>query len=582
MFQTLLRTRLALIRGFLTPTLFLLAVAGLFSGDQPLLAAALTPGNIVIYRVGTGSGALGNTGNAVFLDEYTPAGALVQSIALPTAASGANKRLVASGTATSEGLLTRSADGQFLILTGYDAAIPTTGLAGTTAAAVPRVVGRVDASGNIDTSTALTDYASGNNPRAAASTNGSEFWFTGAAGGVRRATLGSTTSTSVSTTVANLRAVHIFDGQLYVSTSSGSAVRIGTVGSGIPAASGQTIASLPGFPTAGSPYQFFLADLSAAVPGVDTLYVADDTPAPLSKFSLVSGSWVASGTVGASDTYRGLAGSVSGSTVTLYATRKGGSGSTGGGELVQIIDTGGYNGAFSGSPTVLATAAANTAFRGVALAPGGDVPPATAPAISTQPASQSINSGSTGDPDCRCDRHRAAHVSVVRGHQPRHQRADWRRDRTSYTTPPLTAAASYWVRVTNSAGPADSATAVISINASGPACSAPHTPVSAVQGSGEVSPFAGSSVTVQGVVVGDYEGAVARAARFLPAGSRRRDGDPATSEGIFVFEPSNANNVGLGQVVQVTGAVSEFRDRPRSPPRSSRAAARRRPSRRST
>src|SRR5262249_30763021 len=58
-----------------------------------------------------------------------------------------------------------------------------------------------------------------------------------------------------------------------------------------------------------------------------------------------------------------------GTTVTLFATRKGGSGAAGGGELVSLVDTSGYNGTFSGTPTLLATAATNTSFRGVAMAP---------------------------------------------------------------------------------------------------------------------------------------------------------------------------------------------------------------------
>src|SRR5262245_51312858 len=65
--------------------------------------ASFTPCNLVVYRVGTGSGSLLNSGNAVFLDEYTPAGTLVQSIPLPATASGSNHQLIASGTATSEG-----------------------------------------------------------------------------------------------------------------------------------------------------------------------------------------------------------------------------------------------------------------------------------------------------------------------------------------------------------------------------------------------------------------------------------------------------------------------------------------------
>src|SRR5215475_3121822 len=128
--------------------------------EDRALPAAFTPGDIVLYRVGDGVAGLTNTGNAVFLDEYSPTGTLVQSIALPTTASGANKQLIASGTATSEGLLTLSTDNRFLFLTGYGRDLGGSGsVVSTASATVPRVVGRVDAGANIDTSTALTDFA---------------------------------------------------------------------------------------------------------------------------------------------------------------------------------------------------------------------------------------------------------------------------------------------------------------------------------------------------------------------------------------------------------------------------------------
>src|SRR5579885_2525391 len=69
--------------------------------------AAFTPGDVVVYRSGDGSGSLVNTGNAVFLDEYKSDGTLVQTVALPTTASGSSKQLIAGGTATAEGLMTR-------------------------------------------------------------------------------------------------------------------------------------------------------------------------------------------------------------------------------------------------------------------------------------------------------------------------------------------------------------------------------------------------------------------------------------------------------------------------------------------
>ena len=347
---------------------------------------SFTPGNIVVYRVGTGTGSLVNTGNAVFLDEYTPTGTLVQSIALPTADAGQVHALIAAGTSTSEGLLTLSADGRYLVLAGYDASPGgSASLSGTTGTTVGRTVGRVDASGAIDTSTVLTDFASGNNPRGVASDNGSSFYVDGGAGGIRYATLGATTSTQLSTTVTNLRADEIFNGQLYVSSQSG-AFRLATVGTGEPTTSGQTITNLPGFPTAtGSPYAFFFADLSASVAGLDTLYVADDA-AGIQKYGLVGGNWTLEGTIVASGV-RGLTGFVSGGQVQLYGTT-GGSTATGGGAIYSFTDATGYGNTASGTAMQIATAAPNTAFRGVAFAPQAIVATPETISVTSAPITQ--------------------------------------------------------------------------------------------------------------------------------------------------------------------------------------------------
>lgn len=352
-----------------------------FVGAGAAYAAPFTAGNVVIYRTGVGGvTTLVNTGSAVFLDEYTPAGTLVQSVPMPTTASGANKQLIASGTATSEGLLTRSADGQYLLATGYARDLGGAGsLAATTSATVNRTVGRVDAAGNIDTSTALTDWANANNPRAATSSDGTAIWVAGGTGGVRYTTIGSTTSVDLTSTAAsgsfnNVRQVNIFDNQLYASSGSGTDTFRGveTIGTGLPTTGPQAVTRLPGMTdtNAGNMYAFVLADLTPTVVGVDTLYIADEGAPALSKFSLVGGTWTLNGTIGAgSDDYRGLTATIVGTTVNLFATRRGGSTGAGGGELVSLVDATGYNGAFAGSPLLLATAATNTAFRGIALAP---------------------------------------------------------------------------------------------------------------------------------------------------------------------------------------------------------------------
>jgi uncharacterized protein len=86
-------------------------------------------------------------------------------------------------------------------------------------------------------------------------------------------------------------------------------------------------------------------------------------------------------------------------------------------------------------------------------------------------------------------------------------------------------------------------------------CAQPYTPIYDIQGSGATVALTGSRTT-QGVVVGDYEGPSPALRGFFiqdPVG----DGDPATSDGIFVFEGSNADTVNLGDVVRVTGTAGE-------------------------
>ncbi|MCU1235317.1 MAG: hypothetical protein JWP63_3284, partial [Candidatus Solibacter sp.] len=328
--------------------------------------AAFTTGNLVVLRFGDGSAALASSGTAAFLDEYTPAGALVQSIALPTSVNGSNKRLVVSGTATTEGQMSLSTDGKCLVVPGYDAAVGTASITTSTSATVNRVIGKINSSGVIDTTTALTDAITGGNPRAATSTNCTDLWIAGSTAGVRYAAAGATTSTSVSTTSTNIRGLNIFGGQLYASTASGT-LRIGTVGTGTPTTTGQTYTNLPGFPTATvTPNAFFFADLNAGVAGVDTLYFVDESLG-IQKYSLVSGSWTSNGSIAAA-TARGLTASVSGTTVTLYVTYGTGA------KLAKLVDSGGYNTAITGTLTDLATAGTNTQFRGVAFAPQSGLP----------------------------------------------------------------------------------------------------------------------------------------------------------------------------------------------------------------
>lgn len=84
----------------------------------------------------------------------------------------------------------------------------------------------------------------------------------------------------------------------------------------------------------------------------------------------------------------------------------------------------------------------------------------------------------------------------------------------------------------------------------------------AVQGDGDRSPFEGRRVTVEGVVSGDFqdygEPNSGRLGGFYLM-SVRPDGDPATSDGLFVFEQNRElADVDTGDRVRVRGEVGEF------------------------
>ncbi|MFN3266627.1 MAG: ExeM/NucH family extracellular endonuclease [Deinococcales bacterium] len=85
-----------------------------------------------------------------------------------------------------------------------------------------------------------------------------------------------------------------------------------------------------------------------------------------------------------------------------------------------------------------------------------------------------------------------------------------------------------------------------------------------IQGSGLQSPLSGATgITTEGLVVGDFQGAAPNLRGYFI--QSRYDADPTTSEGLFVFDNSNA--VSVGDYVRLTGNVTEFaRTSPSSPP----------------
>ena len=353
--------------------------ATLSVGSLPLIEAApITPGNLVIYRVGTGSNALASTGNEVFLDEYTTAGSLVQSIAMP--ATGDGTKLVSAGNSNGEGALSISPDGTWLAFTGYNTTVPLgSSITAANSTTVPRVAGVFNTTTGTHTLTVMGTAFSASSPRGAVTSDGNKIWAVGGNTGVVYGTVdgtspfvGSNTTVNSALIGTNLRTIGQYGDQLYVSSATGTLPTVGLLtdafANGLPTAS----TPLPNIPRQGgspvtSRYGFTFLDVDPTVVGIDTMYTVDDsaTSGGLWKYTLDgNGTWTGAGSVTAlTGALRGLTAGVDGSDVKLYMT---GSANT----LWSYTDTNAFTSTLSGTLsnfTSIATSASNTAFRGVAL-----------------------------------------------------------------------------------------------------------------------------------------------------------------------------------------------------------------------
>jgi len=352
-----------------------------FGQPRVVQAAPITPGNLVIYRAGSGTNSLVNTGNNVFLDEYTTAGLRVQSIEMP--ATGTGTKLITAGNSTAEGPLSISPDGTWIGFSGYNSTIPAgSSITAATSAIVPRVAGLFNTTTGSYSLTVTGTWFSAASPRGVATTDGNKIWANGGNSGVVYGTVDNSSPFVASGTTAttasigtNLRVLGIYGNELYQSTGSGTLPTVGQL-AGSPLVNGLPTAStfLPNIPRQGgtpitSRYGFTFLDTNPAVPGIDTMYTVDDsnTSGGLWKYTLdTSGTWNAAGSITAlTGALRGVAGGVAGSNVQLYMT---GSGNT----LWTYTDTAAAASVLSGTLsafTSLAIASGSTAFRGVVLMP---------------------------------------------------------------------------------------------------------------------------------------------------------------------------------------------------------------------
>jgi hypothetical protein len=316
--------------------------------------------NVVAIRIGDGAQTLTAHGNSMFLDQFAPGGAYVSTLNVPDSgpaamvAIGPNVVLVPSSV-TGSGM-SRSANGRFLVIGGYNTNLSyTEELQSASAAVVPRGIGLIDDHGQYTLAISSTNSSSGNFLRGAVADGTNNYW------GFSR-----TASTYyfgfdapgvfLQTTWLNLRSMALFNGSIY----------------GVSAVAGNPgVMRITGLPTAPATLEW-LIDSSAdspsdceVSPDSRLIYVADDRNAAngggIKRWEFNGASWNVAYTLsdGLAAGARYVTADFSGPTPVLYAVTTEDSNN----QIVRISDDGG------GTGTVIAFAGANQTFRGLRLGP---------------------------------------------------------------------------------------------------------------------------------------------------------------------------------------------------------------------
>jgi hypothetical protein len=337
-----------------------LSLVAIFLFSTKEYKAQFSVGNLVVLQVGNGVNTLTSTGNPLFFNEYSISGAFVSSVAIPSA--GANA-MVLRGSATSEGYISRSGDGNNIVFGAYLQALPNSTVLNTSSSSsINRGIGLINGAGVFTVGASSTSFFTGGDIRGAAATNATNLWASGSSQGSNYFGTAST-ATTVQISKTNLRASHVFNNQLYISSqvATGTPTDIGVyaVGSGTPNTSGQTVTTVINCGAGAQPGQFFFD------PTGTICYVADARNSSLGGIqkwvNMVSiNTWTLAYTLPTGTAAVGAFGVVadfSGLNPKVYATTTESSGN----RLIAINDVGA-----SSTATTLATAStSNTIFRGL-------------------------------------------------------------------------------------------------------------------------------------------------------------------------------------------------------------------------
>lgn len=312
-----------------------------FNGDNlAILVAAASVNNTTV--------------SVVEIDKTTVGQSAIQTIAIPGTGTDAIR---VSGSATSTLYGTNSDDRSLFCFTGHNNT-NTTANANTLN---PRAVVKVDHTGAFSIATTYTGI-SGNQTRSVTSIDNTNFYIADQGGQY-------TNGTSSPSPSGNFRAIKSFGGVVYVGQASGTAtvIQVSTTS----AITGGTITGLPGLINNSSHQDFYLISSGSNGSSYDILYIisaTSNTAGTISKYSLVSGTWISNGSFTTTFGGFGIVAEDDGAGASIYV-------STGQGALVansvrKLTDAAGYNTTINITENIiLYTAASGTIIKGLAFAP---------------------------------------------------------------------------------------------------------------------------------------------------------------------------------------------------------------------
>ena len=342
--------------------ILVLIVAGFLSFS---VSAQFTPGNLVVVKT---TGAVSKSGSAITLVEYSTSGAAATTVSLPSTGGAALQ--MAAGAGGSEGFLSKSTDGSFLVLGAYNTSTSfPSDITVSTSAAAPRALVKIDAFGTVSQFASSSTFYNANDIRGGVS-DGTNFWAAGAStatDGVNYYGPGTMTALGAGATPVKAYGLQIFNGQIYYSTQkagpSNTASQLGIFALG------------SGLPTSGSVTTTQIINTGTLVPAdfsfnstMDVCYIAINLNSSLGgiqKWTKTANVWSLQYTLGTGVTNIGAYGltvDYSGGNPILYATTF--EANTVGNRVIKITDTGAGSAA-----TTLATAPANSWFHGIAFSP---------------------------------------------------------------------------------------------------------------------------------------------------------------------------------------------------------------------